>query len=173
MVIFNKYVNNRDYCWYDSSNVIYSECYDNEGPAKNVKVVFKNGGTYLYKNVSNDDYISFRQAESNGKALNEHLKKYEYVRLSDTSIDDLENTKTEFINESTEIQEAFSNFAYRLAYNDATGEFTLFLNGKPIYNGIEGKVSIVNLLRAMSIGYSMTEMTDDEKALLEENKNKV
>ena len=42
--------------------------------------------------------------------------------------------------------------------NHETGEFRLLLNDKPIYEGVEGKVSIVNLFSSMHILYSTSEM---------------
>ena len=43
------YYNNKthiDKVWYDSSNVLYSECDDIENDYKNVRVTFNNGSTY-------------------------------------------------------------------------------------------------------------------------------
>ena len=39
MVVYNRYVNNKDHTWYDSSNVVYSLCYDNNEATKNLKIV--------------------------------------------------------------------------------------------------------------------------------------
>ena len=60
MIVYNKYINNEDYTWYDSSNVIFSKCYDNNSDSKTLKIVFKDGRTYLYKDVATMDYISFK-----------------------------------------------------------------------------------------------------------------
>ena len=30
MIVFNRYVNQEDHTWYDSSNVVYSKCYDTQ-----------------------------------------------------------------------------------------------------------------------------------------------
>ena len=48
-----------------------------------------------------------------------------------------------------------------------TGEFRLVLDGKPIYEGIEGQVSIVNLLQSMHIQYATKEM--DKPLVTEED----
>ena len=45
MIVYNKYINNEDYTWYDSSNVIFSKCYDNNSDSKTLKIVFKDGRT--------------------------------------------------------------------------------------------------------------------------------
>lgn len=78
--IISAYANNVDKCWYDSSNVVYSECIDKLNDLKEVKVVFKNGSEYTYKEVPVQDYLMFREAPSQGKALNSIIKKYEFVK---------------------------------------------------------------------------------------------
>lgn len=89
--ILSFYENDVDKAWYNSSNVIYSECIDKEGELKTVKVVFKNGGTYQYKNVNVNDYLMFREDSSQGKAINKFIKKYEFEKLEMTNINDIEN----------------------------------------------------------------------------------
>lgn len=80
------YENNVDKAWYDSSTVFYSECDDKENALKSVKVVFKNGSTYLYKDVNVNDYLLFRESSSQGKSLHRLLKQYEYEKLGNTDI---------------------------------------------------------------------------------------
>ena len=67
-----------DRVWYDSSMIIYSECYDKpDTPLKDLKVTFKNGATYEYKDVDVNDYVAFVHGgldNSNGKALNKFIK---------------------------------------------------------------------------------------------------
>ena len=110
MVVYNRYVNNKDHTWYDSSNVVYSLCYDNNEATKNLKIVFKNGRTYLYKNVDVNDYIGFRSGESTGKTVNQYIvKKYQGVRLPDTDMEKLDELKEEFINDNKITEEAFTN----------------------------------------------------------------
>jgi len=91
---FNYYKNNVDYCWYDSTNVIYTECIDNKNKPKTLKVVFSNGTQYQYNDVNVNDYLLLREASSQGKALNRLIKekKYEYVKLENA---DLEAIKEE------------------------------------------------------------------------------
>ena len=156
-VIFNKYINNKDHTWYDSTNVIYSLCYDSNTKDKVLKVVFKGGRTYLYKDVDVNDYVSFRMAESTGKAVNEYIvKKYKGVRLQDTDLGKLDELKEELENNDKITEEAFSNLAYHLSINNDSGDFLLSLNDKPIYKGKEGEVSIINLLKCMNIHYSIS-----------------
>ena len=46
--LLNVYSNNVDKAWYRSSNVLFSECIDNEDKFKTLKVVFSNGRQYQY-----------------------------------------------------------------------------------------------------------------------------
>jgi hypothetical protein len=62
---------------YDSST-IEASTYDYT--TKDLFVVFKHA-TYLYSNVNVDDYEQFRNAESQGRALNQFIKKYSYQKL--------------------------------------------------------------------------------------------
>lgn len=161
-IVYSKYTNNRDHNWYDSSNVVYSVCYDTNLTTKALKVVFKQGRTYLYKDVDVNDYLMFRNSQSQGKSVNEFIiKKYKGVRLSDTNIEEIDKLKEEFINENKITDEAFTNLAYRMEINGDTGEFRLLLNDRVIFEGIENQVSIQRLLKSMNINYSLSEMTDN------------
>lgn len=84
----------KDYAWYDSSNIVYSECDDRDNDYKTLRVVFKNGSTYEYTNVDVNDYVMFLHGGmegSNGKALNKFIKpKYSCERLSNTDLNELE-----------------------------------------------------------------------------------
>jgi hypothetical protein len=80
-----------DRAWYQSSNIVYSECDDKEDDLKTLRVVFKNGAQYQYENISVQDYLLFMYGGidgSNGKALNKFIKekKYEYKRIDDADI---------------------------------------------------------------------------------------
>ena len=107
--------------------------------------------------INVEDYIRFKNAESNGKAFNQFIKKYECVRMPDTEASTLDEMMKSFQEEDTQTSEAFSNLQYTLVVNDKTGEFTLQLNGKDIFSGIEGQVSIVRLLKSMNIAYAMVD----------------
>lgn len=96
-------------CWYDSTNILYSECFDYENDYKDLNVVFKEGRTYLYKKIDVKDYLSFRNATSQGSALNKFITKkengklvYECLRLSDTDLSELEDKRKELLNENSE-----------------------------------------------------------------------
>ena len=86
--IFNFYANDVDRTWYQSSNIKYSECIDNDNDLKTLKVVFNNATQYEYKKVDVRDYLLFRDAASQGKALNEYIKPkaYEYEKLENADL---------------------------------------------------------------------------------------
>ena len=90
---FSIYSNNVDKVWYDSSNVIYTECIDNENKPKTLKVVFSNGTQYQYNDVNVQDYVRFKNAASQGKALNRLIKenKYEYIKLENADVEAINN----------------------------------------------------------------------------------
>lgn len=91
-IILNKYdeKNKIDYTWYDSSNILYSECVDKENDFKELMVTFKNGSQYRYKNVDVNDYLMFRMGGldgSQGKAFNVYIKpKYECEKIENKDI---------------------------------------------------------------------------------------
>ena len=155
-----KYINNVEHIWYESSNLVYSACYNGARQEKTLKVVFKNGRTYVYKDVDVNDYMAYtRTYSSNGSAFNTYIvKKYKGVRISDTDETKLEELRKMFAEEDRKIEEALSPLSYVLEINDDTGEFRLVLDGKPIYEGIEGQVSIVNLLSSMHIQHATKQM---------------
>jgi hypothetical protein len=90
---FNYYSDNVDRVWYDSSNIAYSECIDHDNELKTLKVVFKNGTQYLYEGVDVNQYLLFRENESQGKALNKYIKAngYKYTKLENADLKALDD----------------------------------------------------------------------------------
>lgn len=88
MKIFEYYADDVDHVWYDSSNIKYTECIDKENELKTLKVVFKNGTQYEYKNVNVEDYLMFREHGSQGRALSLYIKSnnYEYKKLENADL---------------------------------------------------------------------------------------
>ena len=86
---FSVYCNDVEKVWYDSSNVVYTECIDHENKPKTLKVVFSNGSQYQYNDVNVNDYLLLREDASQGKALNRIIKgkKYAYERLEDADLE--------------------------------------------------------------------------------------
>ena len=94
--IFNFYTNDTDKTWYQSSNIRYSECIDHDNELKTLKVVFNNGTQYQYNKVDVRDFLLFRDASSQGKALNEYIKSkgYEYEKLENADLAALDSELT-------------------------------------------------------------------------------
>ena len=132
----------------------------NHRSKKTLKAVFKGGRTYIYKDVDVADYMLFtRTASSNGEAFNRNIvKRYKGVRVSDTDLDKLEELRKEYADENKKVEDVQSKLDYTLEINNENGEFRLILNGKVIYEGVEGQVSIINLLTSMHIPYLMKEL---------------
>ena len=91
--LFNYYVNDVDYTWYNSSNIKYSECIDKDGELKTLNIVFSNGTQYQYVGLTVQDYLLFLDSDSQGKALNKYIKAkgYEFKKLDDANLDDINN----------------------------------------------------------------------------------
>jgi hypothetical protein len=89
--------------WHNSSMIKYSEMVEN--PSENygdLTVVFNNGSTYRYKNVSLGDYVfmvSGGLSGSNGKTFNDIIKKhgYEYEKIAPLSQEYIEEGYQEFM----------------------------------------------------------------------------
>lgn len=161
--IYNRYVNNVDHTWYDSSNVIYSACYDG-ATTKSLKIVFKGGSTYLYKDINPIDYLLFRDAESNGKVFNTHIKKYPCVKQDNTDLGQLDLLKQTFQQDETV---TIDHSTLELQINNESGEFVILKNGNIIFSGIEGQISIMNLFKSLGINYMITENTNIEMPTVE------
>lgn len=174
MIIYNRYLDGKDHTWYDSTNVIYSLCYDNNEATKTVKIVFKNGRTYVYRNVNVEDYIMFKNSDSQGKAVNTYIvKKYEGVRINDTVLDFINEYKDKLIAETNDISKTpFENLLYHMDMCQKDGKFQLKLNDKVIFTGIEGQVSIVNLFKSMNLNYTWNTV-DEINEVSDENDGKL
>ena len=157
-IIYTKYMNSTDHTWYKSSNILYSECKDDNSEYKPLKITFKNGRTYKYNAVTVEDYIYFKMHESQGKAFNERIKKYEAVRLPDIDPEELNKKMEQMIADSKELEEINSNIVYQIQKNEETGEFKLLLNDKVIFEGIENQVSIQKLFASMKIQYTVSDI---------------
>ena len=89
--LFSYYSDKVDHAWYDSSNVVYSECIDNEDALKTLKIVFSNGTQYQYEGISVNDYLLFREAQSQGQTLNKLIKQRNegYSKLENVDLEKL------------------------------------------------------------------------------------
>lgn len=115
MITFRYYDKDKrlDRAWYDSSNIIYSECDDNENDFKTLRIVFKRGDRYEYSNVDVKDYLMFMTGGtdgSNGKAFHKFiLPKYEAKKLEPVDLnalnDDLAALREKKLKEKKEATE--------------------------------------------------------------------
>lgn len=174
MIIYNRYVNQEDHVWYDSSNIAYSKCYDTQNSKfKTLKIVFKGGRTYVYRNVDADDYIMFKTAESNGQEFNKRIKKYDAVRIEDTNMEKLAELQESFKNEIKETDEQkLGDLVYNIQVDEKTGEFVIMLGDRILFRGIEGQFSILNLLTSLSIRHTI-QRVDELPNNSDENENKI
>lgn len=175
MIVYNKYIDNQDYTWYDSSNVLFSKCYDNPNSSnKTLKIVFKNGRTYVYKDVDINDYLTFKTATSNGQTVNSSIiKKYKGVRITDTQTDKLEELKENFIKETEESTEKqMKDLVYKVEFDENNYEFVLKMGDKVVYHGTENKVSLFSLFKSMNINYSL-EVVDKVEYNSDEHKDEI
>lgn len=97
-LIISKYnkEDSTDECWYDSSTIYYSKCYDNKDEYKDLEITFKDGRTYKYFKLIIQDYMLFKNGgldNSQGKALNKFIKKYKFEKLDKLDINLLEEKK--------------------------------------------------------------------------------
>lgn len=117
--------------------------------------------------------MAFRDAESNGIAFTKHIKQYTATRIQDTDLDKLNELKEQFINENNDLQETkVSDLGYVIEFCDKTGEFAIKLKDKVIYHGIEGQVSIINLLQSMGISCALKSV-DEIINETDENEDKI
>lgn len=175
MITYSRYINQEDHVWYDSSNILYSKCYDTQNsPTKTVKIVFKGGRTYLYKDVDANEYLQFKMAESNGNAFNKIIKKYTAVRIADTDVEKLNDLQKNFKEDIKEIEDKkVGDLVYNIKVDEKTGEFIVFLGERPIFRGIEGNFSILNLLTSFNFKYKLEKvdkLTNDSDENLNEIK---
>lgn len=177
MIIYNRYINQEDHVWYDSSNIVYSKCYDtHNSKTKTIKIVFKGGRTYVYKEIDANDYINFKSAQSNGIAFNKYIKKYDAVRIADTNMDDLQSLMEDFKQEIKDNNEQkLGELVYNIKFVEKTNEFVILVGNRTLFRGTEGQISIFNLLSSLNIKYlleTVDVLPNDSDELLNEIKVK-
>lgn len=97
------YNNGIDKVWYDSSNIIYSECDDVLNSLKTLILVFKNGRAYKYFDVNVNDYLLFRESESQGKAFTKLIKPYKFEKINDYDVNLIKSSLEEILNQDEEL----------------------------------------------------------------------
>lgn len=71
---------------YESSNIV-SSVYDTT--KKDLTIIFKNGGSYTYRDVSHTDYFRFETAESQGRVLNSNIKAYSFIKNDNVDVNEI------------------------------------------------------------------------------------
>tara|TARA_R110002110_G_scaffold154328_4_gene348175 strand:+ start:442 stop:738 length:297 start_codon:yes stop_codon:yes gene_type:complete len=71
-------------CLIDSSNILLSE-YDKS--KKTLKLTFKSGLQYMYRDIIDRDYVRFEVSESQGSVFNKTMRKYEFDKLDTIDIE--------------------------------------------------------------------------------------
>lgn len=175
-IVCSEYKDRIDRCWYDSSNVVYSECIDHEDALKDLKVVFKGGRTYLYKEVDVRDYVAFKTNPSQGKALNTYIiKKYEALRLPETDMEQLDKDKQLLLERQAAERESGSNeediihdLLYTVKLNEETKDAALYVDDMMLLEGKVDSFNLYDVLNALGIKVK-TEIISGDK---EEEKEK-
>ena len=174
---FGTYTQGLDTSWYDSSNILYSRGIENGNGLIDLILVFNGGRKYLYKNVTVEDYLNFRNDASQGKALRKYIvvkekdgsEKYKCMRLADVDLKEIEEEKKKAMEKQILSEKANKgNTCYTIIANPNTGKFKLYLADEVIYEGHVDHVSIFPLLRAMNIVVDTHFITEEENMEEEE-----
>lgn len=119
MILVSKYdeTEKTDVVFYESSNIYYSKAVEHKDDNfVDLYVTFKNGATYLYKDVDMvKDYVMFKHGGldgSQGKALNKFIKpKYEFEKVDNANMELLkeEYMKLKYPEQETPTEEPIEN----------------------------------------------------------------
>lgn len=119
MILVSKYdeTEKTDVVFYESSNIYYSKAVEHKDDNfVDLYVTFKNGSTYLYKDVDMvKDYVMFKHGGldgSQGKALNKFIKpKYEFEKVENANMELLkeEYIKLKYPEQETSTEEPIEN----------------------------------------------------------------
>ena len=149
MLLFSYYIEDKmDKAWFDSSNIYYAECDESDTQFKTVRVIFKNGAIYQYEQVKVFDWTMFKNAESQGKKLNELFKKagYKYEKIGTANIEELQD---EYVFRSGKGYTLYINDGKLtlMDYQDVI-KYTMELPEESVINGIKSMLeSIGNVVR--------------------------
>lgn len=129
MVILKKYdeETKTEKAWYDSSMFCFTKAVEHENSNHvELYVTFKNGWTYVYKDVKLEDYvllISGFEQSSHGKTLNKVIKpNYEFERVDNRNVDDIWAEYYKIRNEEDEKQKDIYNTYFISGHRDITEE---------------------------------------------------
>lgn len=124
MKLFSYYDNNIDHAWFESSDIVYSECIDNENELKTLKVVFSNGAQYEFYDVNVFDYLKFRDDSSQGKAFITYIrkKKYKYKKLENANLKEINEEYIFRTGNGIFIEENDGNITFYNSKNEKIGD---------------------------------------------------
>jgi len=136
-----------DRAWFDSSNIVYGECDESDTQFKTVRITFKNGSVYQYYDVIVHDWVKFKNADSQGKALNEYFKKqgYKYEKLPEPA--DLEALEKEYEEKAETdfiLKVDSENNTLELLDNQETVKFSMTYPGEEITVDIKKMLESIN-----------------------------
>lgn len=124
MKLFSYYDNNIDHAWFESSDIVYSECIDNENELKTLKVVFSNGAQYEFYDVNVFDYLKFRDGSSQGKAFITYIrkKKYKFKKLEKANLKEINEEYIFRTGNGIFIEENDGNITFYNSKNEKIGD---------------------------------------------------
>lgn len=132
--------------WYESSNIKYSEIEDTDTAQKILRVVFNTKVMYEYKDVDVYDYLKFRDAESQGKAFNQYIRKYECKKIGETDMSAIQDELMFRTNKGFELK--YSADGLKIFNNNGTVVFEKEGEIEP-----ENKQMINDILSAVGVIY--------------------
>lgn len=108
----------------------------------------------------------FRSDLSQGKALNKYIiikdangnPKHNVVRLPDTDLNELENSRLMIIEERNKSVEETNNTIYHVELDESNDNVKLLFEDKVVFEGVENKISIFKLLKALNIRADITKV---------------
>lgn len=158
------YENGIDKVWYDSTNVIYSECDDVLNSLKTLKLTFKDGRTYVYKEVDVNDYLLFRESQSQGKAFFRYIKKYECERVDNSDLNKIKLELEKILdNENIDNKVILFN-----KLENISNEIIYLTNEFKKINLTENELSYISyFINKMIKNLALVNFTDNEINLLE------
>lgn len=144
--IFNLYQNDLDRAWYSSSNIVYSECDDKENELKVLRVVFSTGRMYQYEGVNVFDYLKFRDSDSQGKAFNQYIRKYDAKRLEDADLDKIQKELDELNEPGVRLN--YEGDTFKITSPDGT----VLFDANRVITDIESEL-LENVLKAIDVQF--------------------
>lgn len=148
MLKFSYYIDDvKDKAWFESSNIVYGECDESDTQYKTVRIVFKNGSTYQYDDVLVSDWVTFKNSDSQGKALKEHFIKpgYKYKRIENANLEALEDEYATRSGNDFILKVDTDNMKLSLVDNKDNEKYSMDYPGEEITNDIKSMLESINL----------------------------